>query len=223
MKDLVTVESTSSCNSPRDSSIRDSGSLIIGLPRQVSFKDNVSDNIDSITRSLSNTKTASPSSPGLTSSKIIRRKREYTIPDVPILEEHQRMIEDLTIDATQLSSNANQQAQVYRILNVLITITITLAGTAIGVLALSGTNTIWTAILGFYISTIKTVSVTFNFESKAALLKEISTNAKRISRSVTALRLEKDMPKVMELINSTYNDLDDLDLKMFELGSQKVN
>lgn len=159
----------------------------------------------------------------LNNRRIKRRNREYDIPNnKTILQDvYQNMITDLHDDANMLSNSASSLAKIYRVINILITITITLAGTSIGILAIVGSNTMATAILGFYISTAKTVSVTFNLELRSATLKETSREARKIKRTVVSLRDEVDPKILMKKIESLYSELDDLEQKMFDISSTK--
>lgn len=132
-----------------------------------------------------------------------------------------QMSEDLYDEILHMSSHANRKAELFKIIDAIATIVMTIAGSVIGVLSLSGHETQTTlyvsAILGFAVTGIQTLLSTFSLEKRAVLLKEVSTKLRSVSRQVNMLR-SSDLSSREKLrrIEELYSEVDELGLMMFD-------
>lgn len=132
-----------------------------------------------------------------------------------------KMITDLYLEAMKLSSSASKRANLFRIIYILSTIIVTIAGVVIGVLTLQGLQTDATkycaAVLGFSVTCVQTLLSTFSIERRGVLLKDTSNKLRRISRQIKTLQSAdmkvKDKRRKLE---DFYAEVDEMDLNIFD-------
>lgn len=135
----------------------------------------------------------------------------------------ERMINDLYAEALHLSYHANRKASFLKAIHIASTMFITIAGAIIGVLSIDhgdSTSRYTTGVLGFAITTIKTLTSTFAVEKKSVLLKETAARLKKLSRDVRSLQNENIKPKKkISKLDAYYAELDELDMNIFDLNN----
>jgi hypothetical protein len=136
-----------------------------------------------------------------------------------------RMCEDLYRDTIELSIQAYRKSSLHKILYVLVNLFIIVAGAAIIIISIPGRN-YPSMVLGALISGSQTMMSTFSIEKRGVLLRDTAGKLRRVSRQVKTLQAS-DMKRKDKLkeINKLYDEVDELDLHMFDnsITPEKLN
>src|SRR3972149_7409755 len=131
------------------------------------------------------------------------------------------MINDLYIETLGMSSSSNRKAGIFKIIYILATMFMIIAGAIIGVLTLDGQSnhiSLYIAsILGFSITATQTVLSTFAVEKRSVLLKDVSNKLRKISWNINTLQASNAKPEdKMKKLEEYYAEVNELDLAMFD-------
>lgn len=156
----------------------------------------------------------------------IRKEGEnYIIKDICVT---QGEIIDNAIDETyrhcnKLAKMSDRQATLYNVLYVLSVLVI--LGCSVGVIFLSqrgSTDNAYTTALGAIIFGVKSIASTFAVDKKGSLYKEQNRRLRGIARDVFRLKSSQlDAERLLDRLDSYHDDIDDIDIGMYDLGSNR--
>jgi len=133
------------------------------------------------------------------------------------------LLEKFRNDVIRESMITGFKSQILRLLNVFSSISVTILGIVIGVLALNSgcdltSNAYIAAVLGFVITGISALSALFNLEKRGVLLRDISNRLAQLSRKVRELQKRKELSEEDKnrLLEDLYSEMENLDLLAFD-------
>jgi hypothetical protein len=137
------------------------------------------------------------------------------------LDNADNMISDLYHETITLSTTANNGANCFKVLYILETMFLVLAGALIGVLTVQGLESdaikYLVTIIGFAITVVKTLTATFAIERKGVLLKDTSLKLRKISRLLRVLQVSDAAAKdKLKKLEDYYTEVDELDVNIFD-------
>ncbi len=127
-------------------------------------------------------------------------------------------------EVLQQSKMADFQANLFKIINTLSLIFITLAGAVSGILAINTYTTtsndkatlVTITVLSFSITILKTLSALFTIEKKSIMLKESAVRLRKLSREIKKLKtINMTNIEIFQRIDAIHTELDEIDIKMF--------
>jgi hypothetical protein len=134
-------------------------------------------------------------------------------------------IEELIKECGDMEIDTNLKANRLKILNIIITLTIIIGGSIIGVISALGDSIYkyWiTLFLGFLISLTKILSSVFRFETKAIANMQITIKMRQFIRKLRKLqRKNLSLKQIDEALDRLGKELDDLKISIFTDGSMK--
>ena len=150
----------------------------------------------------------------------------------PEVDNIYHVIDDFYDDIVGQSKMADFQANFYRVINVLVSIYITIAGAVTGILGIN-TNTmnnfsnntlvkqdsgtlLAITVLGFSITVMKTLLVLSSIEKRSILLKESGIKLRKLSREIKNLKHENlTNAELFQRMDEIHTEIDELDIRMF--------
>jgi hypothetical protein len=133
------------------------------------------------------------------------------------------MISDLYEESQNLSKKASLRASWFKILYVLGTITIIIAGVVIGVISF-GKNDFLTTAFGLGVTALQTFLTTFSIEKRGVILKDISAKLRKVSWKLKKLQTAHlGKAEKIRQMEDYYSEVDDLDMAIFDnkfIGNQ---
>lgn len=170
------------------------------------------------------------------SARTFRRKgNTYVVKNTQSNEDVQdiyTIVDDLYDETKKMAWWADMKANIYKIMYVLCSIYIIVAGAVVGVLGInnrvvsninnstviqdfSPTN-IAIIVLGFSITTFKSLLDVFTIQKRSILLKDSSIKLRKIARDVNSLKtLNLSNTELLRHIDMFYTQVDGLDIMMF--------
>ena len=114
------------------------------------------------------------------------------------------------------AGSAGRKASIFKVLNIVLMLSITLSGAAISIVSTS--NLSWKTpvliTLGLNISTIKILTAAFQPEYKAAMFKQLQIKLRRLARTV-AMETDYNSENINSKLSGFYEQMDDLDIALF--------
>lgn len=164
-----------------------------------------------------------------------RRGNTYVVKNTQSNEDVQdiyTIVDDLYEETKKMAWWADMKANIYKIMYVLCSIYIIVAGAVVGVLGinnrvvsnLSNTTTIQDfsptnvaiIVLGFSITTFKSLLDVFTIQKRSIILKDASIKLRKIARDVNCLKtLDLTNAELLRRIEAFYTEVDGLDIIMF--------
>lgn len=126
----------------------------------------------------------------------------------------------------QLSISSRRRAEILKYMNLFINLSIIFAGSAITINSAidEPVASRWVGLtLGIFVTGCKSISSIFNLESKALILKQVSTQARIVSRDVGELLMRGLRDEVYRTeLSRCFRRFDELDIQAFTATSQPV-
>jgi hypothetical protein len=149
------------------------------------------------------------------------------------------VIDNLYDEIIYMAWWSDLRADIYNIIDILSAIFIIIAGSVVGVLGITNTsNTSNTSnssnvktssidasmvvviVLGFSVTTLKSLVSVFNVKKRSFLLKEVTIKLRKISRDVKGLKnIDLTNVELLRRIDEFYTDIDELDMTIFSNGN----
>ena len=125
-------------------------------------------------------------------------------------------------DCIRLSNRAVTIANIYKAINIISIIFITISGAVVGILALEINKNYVTyliaSILGFSITVVRTLMSVFGVEKRAVLIKDTANRLRRIARAIKTLQNTQTCSRdFLKLIENYYAEVDELDIGMIDM------
>lgn len=148
------------------------------------------------------------------------------------------VIDNLYDEIIYMAWWSDLRADIYNIIDILSAIFIIIAGSVVGVLGITNntSNTsnssnvtktssidasmVVVIVLGFSVTTLKSLVSVFNVKKRSFLLKEVTIKLRKISRDVKGLKnIELTNVELLRRIDEFYTDIDELDMTIFSNGN----
>ncbi len=136
------------------------------------------------------------------------------------------LLESLTKESNSIQFYSNIRSRIYKIIALTLSFTIIISGIIIGIISTlnssvstddsSRTYTIATAIIGFAVSGLKSISTAYGFDRKAVTYKQINVKIKQIKRSLDIISISNLNPTdTNKMLAGISKQIDNLDLTLF--------
>lgn len=147
------------------------------------------------------------------------------------------VIDNLYDEIIYMAWWSDLRADIYNIIDILSAIFIIIAGSVVGVLGITNTSNtsnssnvtktslidasmVVVIVLGFSVTTLKSLVSVFNLKKRSFLLKEVTIKLRKISRDVKGLKnIELTNIELLRRIDEFYTDIDELDMTIFSNGN----